>query len=93
MVDFSFHKISEKEREEIKKEAKNLMDFFSKKLSKIKDIHVKDFIEKDSKIEFEREEKTHGKKETNNEGFSKKIMFENAPNKNKDFLIGEKGGW
>ena len=34
-MDFLFHKVSEKEKEEIKKQAKSIMDKFSEKLSKI----------------------------------------------------------
>ena len=38
--------------------------------------------------EFERSE---GKKQ--DESFSRKKMFDNAPDKNDDFIVGEKGGW
>ena len=37
MSDLLFHKVSEKEREDIKKEAKRIMDSFSRKLEKVSD--------------------------------------------------------
>lgn len=86
MSDFLFHKVSEKEKEDIKREAKKLMDDFSEKLSVIEDKKLK---YSDEVQEFEREE---GDK-VNGEEFSREIMFENAPKKNKDFIIAEKGGW
>lgn len=107
MSDFLFHKVSEKEKEEIKKEAKRIMDNFSKKLSKIDKKIPEPLIERD---DFEREEyptapqqspghpsqrnakfKTQPDKEEK-EDFRKRF-FENAPNKNKDFIIAEKKKW
>jgi hypothetical protein len=35
-MDFLFHTLSEKEREDIRKEAKRILDSFSEKLSKVK---------------------------------------------------------
>ena len=87
-MDFLFHKVSEKEKEQIKKQAKSIMDNFSKKISKIDKKISEPLIERD---EFEREEssKTEGKIENN---FRERI-FENAPNKNKDFILAEKKKW
>jgi Asp-tRNA(Asn)/Glu-tRNA(Gln) amidotransferase C subunit len=86
MTDFLFHKVSDKEKEEIKKEAKAIMDKFSKKLSKVDKKISESLIERD---EFEREEK--GGKESNSD--FRKRMFENAPEKNKDFILAEKKKW
>ncbi len=86
MADFFAGKISDKEKEEIKKKAKSIMDDFSKKLSKI-DKSVEDSSGLEYK-EFEREEG-----ESCESDLDREIMFENAPNKNKDFIIGEKGKW
>ncbi len=86
MADFLWHKVSEKEKKEIKKQAKAIMDGFSKKLSKIDKKMPEMLIKRD---EGEREE-SGGKK--CDEEF-RKIMFENAPNKNKDFIIAEKKSW
>ena len=84
--DFLFHEVSEKEREEIKQEAKKLMDSFYNKLNKIKQKMQEHFVERD---EFEREE---GEGTEPNKEF-RNAMFDNAPNKNKDFIIAEKKGW
>lgn len=84
MTDFLWHKVSEQEREQIKKQAKEIMDSFSRKLDKIGKIE-ESFIERD---EFERKEGKGKPLE-----IDKEIMFENAPRKNKDFIVAEKGGW
>ena len=86
MSDFLFHNVSEKEKESIKKQAKEIMDKFSKKLERINKKTGDSFVERD---DFEREE-DEGKKP--NEDFRKR-MFENAPNKNDDFILGEKKSW
>ena len=85
MADFLWHKVSEKEKGEIEKQAKEIMDGFSRKLSNIgKDIP-------EMLIEMENGEREEGKKIDIE--IDREIMFENAPNKNKDFIIGEKKGW
>ncbi len=86
MADFLWHKVSEKEKQEIKEQAKKIMDSFSKKLSKIDKKMAEPLIERDK---GEREE---GEGEKCDNEF-RKIMFENAPNKNKDFIIGERKSW
>ena len=105
MADFLWHKVSESEKEEIRKQAKKIMDNFSKKLDKVGTME-ESFIERD---EFERKEKInfslghkpprHFVNKMSEEGKEKpleldrEIMFENAPCKNKDFIVAEKGGW
>jgi hypothetical protein len=85
-MDFLWHKVSEKEKKEIEEQAKKIMDNFSLKLSKIKD-EIKDIS---SEGDFsERIEKEGGQ----DENFSKEILFSNAKNKNKDFIIAEKKEW
>jgi Asp-tRNA(Asn)/Glu-tRNA(Gln) amidotransferase C subunit len=83
--DFLFHKISEKEKQEIKDQAKKIMDSFSKKLSQIKENIAEPLIER------ENGERNEG--ETPQNKIDRDIMFQNAPTKNKDFIIAEKGGW
>jgi Asp-tRNA(Asn)/Glu-tRNA(Gln) amidotransferase C subunit len=83
---FLFREISEKEKEEVKKQAKQIMDSFSEKISELK-LETKDIIV--SKDVCERDENNEKK----DEDFDKRIMFENAPEKNKEFIIAEKGGW
>ena len=85
-MDFLFHEVSEKEREEIKKQAKDIMDKFSEKLSKIDKKIPEPLIERE---EFERIEE-EGKE--SNYDFRKRL-FENAPKKNKDFILTEKKKW
>ena len=83
-MDFLFHEMSEKEKEEVKKQVNSIIDSFSKKLSTIKEKIDEQFIEREK---FEREE------EGNPSEINKEIMFENAPESNKDFIIAEKKRW
>jgi len=84
-MDFLWHKVSEKEKEEIKKEAERIMNSFSKKLEKVK-ANVKVL---DSSLEnFERAENSGENCEIDRE-----IMFDNAPNKTKYSIVAEKGDW
>jgi len=86
MTDFLFHSLSEKEKEGVKKEAKKIIDSFSEKLLKVK-------IPKDEPVikrkDFEREEGNG----TETDEVLKELILENAPNKNKDFIIAEKKKW
>ena len=82
--DFTWHKVSEKEKEEISKKAKSIMDSFSKKLSKVKGKIEESYVERE---DFERDEGGEAL------SIDKKIMFENAPQKNKDSIIAEKKKW
>ena len=84
--DFLWHAVSEKEREEIKKEAKAIMDGFYGKLSKIKTKILEPLIER------EQGERQEGEGNECNDEF-KKTMFENAPNKQGDFITAEKKKW
>lgn len=85
-MDFLFHKVSEEEKIKIKEQAKKIIDDFSKKLSRIEKGAKEPLIEMK---EFERQEG----KNKRDESFSRKKMFENAPDKNDDFIIAEKGEW
>ena len=84
-MDFLFHKVSEKEKEEIKEQARSIIESFAVQLSKI-DKNIGD-----SPIERDKCERKEG--EEFDDSFSREIMFENAPKKNKDFIIAEKGDW
>jgi len=85
-MDFLWHAVSEKEKEKIKKEAKRIMDSFSEKLEGI-DKKISEPL--GERGEGEREEGKGGEGE---EDF-RELMFKNAPEKNKDFIIAEKKGW
>jgi len=85
MTDFLFHKVSDKEKEQIRKQAKSIMDDFSSKLSKVDKKMSEPLIER---LEGERQEGKESCSEIN-----KKTMFENAPDKNSDFIIAERKKW
>ena len=85
-MDFLWHNVSEKEKEDIKRQAKKIMDKFSKRLEKVK-LSDKSKISEQG-LEFEREENSKNERE-----IDRKIMFENAPDKNKDFIVSEKKKW
>ena len=85
-MDFLWHNVSEKEKEDIKRQAKKIMDKFSKRLEKVKLSDKPKTSEQG--LEFEREENSKNERE-----IDRKIMFENAPDKNKDFIVSEKKKW
>ncbi len=78
--------ISEKEREEIKKEAKNILDNFASALEKVGKIKGKSFKRE---LGGFREE---GKGEKCDDDFRRR-MFENAPEKEGDCIVAEKKKW
>ncbi len=83
---FLWHHVSEEEKEKIREGAKRIMDDFGKALEKIDSGGDFVFVEREV---FVREE---GNALKNDSDF-KKIMFENAPKKNKHSILAEKGGW
>lgn len=83
-MDFLWHKVSDKEKEVITKQAKAIMDDFSRKLSKVDKLKEAEIIRDVS----ERPEDS-GKCSY----IDKKTMFENAPSSNKDFILAEKKSW
>jgi len=85
-MDFLWHSVSEKEKEEIKKQAKGIMDSFSRKLEKVEHLAKEEPL-----IEREKGEREESIKEKTE--IDRKIMFENAPEKNEDFIIAEKKEW
>lgn len=86
MDDFLFHKLNEEEKSRIREQAKKMLDSFSGKISKVQ-------VSEDEPV-IERKEFERGEKNGENCDISfKKIMFENAPHKNKDFIIAEKKSW
>jgi len=85
LMDFLYHKLSEKEKEEIRKQVDSILDSFSAKLSKI------DGKVEDNFIEREKCERLEGGEQ--DKSFSRETMFKNVPEKNKDFIIAEKKKW
>jgi len=84
-MDFLFHKVSENEKKEIQKQAKKIMDDFSGQLGKVKGEISESLIDRG---EGQRDE---GSVECNK--ISREIMFENAPEKKGDFIVGEEKSW
>jgi Asp-tRNA(Asn)/Glu-tRNA(Gln) amidotransferase C subunit len=79
-----WHKISEKEKEEIKKSAKKILDEFASKLEKIK-------------VEECLFEKGEGLRQEGEPWKSEKdfidLIFSNAPLVEDNSIVAEKGGW
>lgn len=94
MSDFLFHKVDEKEKEEIKSQAADIINSFSKKLESVENLPEESVVERE---EFYREEECkevseEEKEKPGNKEFKKKLL-ENAPKKNKDFILSEKKKW
>lgn len=81
--EFTWHEVKEEEKKEIEKKAKIIMDSFSKKIEKI-DI---------SKKNKEEETDSRRKNYEDSAKINREIMFSNAREKNKDFIIAEKKKW
>ncbi|MFH0831263.1 MAG: hypothetical protein V1886_00115 [archaeon] len=83
---FLWHKVSSEEQEKIKKEAKEIMDSFSKALEK-------------AEAEMPEEHIVRRAQQSRKEGRGKidrdfrKLFFENAPSKSGDYIKAERGKW
>jgi hypothetical protein len=76
--------IDEKKRVVIEKQAKEILDKFSKALAKVSAEEVS--------VEREQDRREEGKKCEASSEF-RNIMFENAPQKQKDFIVAERKSW
>ena len=85
-MDFLWHSVSEQEKKDIQKQAKKIMDSFSKKLSDLDKKAEEPVIERGEGMREEQEGKEC------DETF-REILFKNAPNKNDDFIKAEKKKW
>lgn len=81
---YTWHAVTEEEKEEIRKNAKNLLDEFSHKLEKIKTSEQKPESKDNLRPESE------GWK--TNEDF-REIMSDNAPMVEDGLIIAERGAW
>jgi hypothetical protein len=79
-----WHHVSEQEKEEIRKNAKRIMDEFGAKLEKIK--VEEEFLEQGEGMRQE------GEAWKTQEDF-REILFDNAPLVDDDCIVAEKGGW
>jgi hypothetical protein len=84
-------------QDKIEKEAKQILDKFAKALEKVeKEYELNFYVERE---EFERIEIASSEsKDSENSTFAdnsdfKQRILENAPNKDENFIIAEKGGW
>ena len=86
MASYLWKKLSDKEKQQIKQEAKKLILEFGDTIENLPDI-PESVVEREKDVRGEGEEESCGSEEFRN------LMFENAPRKKGDFIQGEKGGW
>jgi len=79
-----WHEVSEKEKEEIRKESKKLLNEFASKLEKVK--------AKESHFQREDGQREEGDGWKTDEEF-RTHMLNNAPFVEDDSIVAEKGGW
>jgi hypothetical protein len=77
--------MNEKEIETLRVETKKLLDKFSKALDSVKN-------SEEWNVEREEDRRKEGSGTEADKDF-RKIMLENAPNKNEDFILAEKKSW
>jgi len=85
-MDFLWRKVSEKEQESIKKEAKEILDKFSKSLEK-----VESKIKETKGVQRDRQLREESKAQRD-KGF-KKLFLKNVPKSEDDYVMAEKGAW
>ena len=96
MTDYLWHKVSEKEKQEISTQSKKIMDNFAKALVGVEqEAEIEDKDEPLKKVPKTKEKEStrqEGEGQDSNKEF-RKITLENAPNKDEDFIIAEKKKW
>ncbi len=96
-MDFLFHALSDKEKEDIRKEAKKIINDFSEKLSHVRVQEEEPVVERKNFERAEGESSRVPHREAPaprpNDSDFKERMLENAPEKNKDSIIAETGKW
>lgn len=80
--------INEEEQEKIKKETRKLLDEFSKALDKVKTGEESN-VERDE----DRRKEGEGCEALSEDGSFRKIILENAPQHDENFIIAEKKSW
>ena len=81
---FTYHKVTEKEKQQIQKDSKKLLNEFASKLSKIKS--------KEDHFQNESGTREEGNGWETDPEF-KSTMLANAPFTDKDSIVAEKGAW
>lgn len=84
MTNFTWHEVSEKEKEQIRKDSKKLLNEFASKLDKIK--------AKEGHFQNESGTREEGDGWKTDEEF-KSTILSNAPFAEDGFIVAEKGGW
>jgi len=84
-MDFLWHRVSEKEKEGIKNQAKEIMDSFEKELKKVESQKVE--------LGVMRKEQLRDETKVENDYDFRKRFLENAPSKDGDLIKAEKGSW
>ncbi len=84
-MSYVWRKLSEDEKEQIQKDAKKLILEFGERVEGLKE-REEVFVERGGEV---REETGGCEKDSE----FRELIFENAPKKNKDFIIDEKGDW
>lgn len=86
-----WRRVSEAEKKQIEEKAKRIMLDFGKTLEKLPKVKEA-VVERDVFMREESEVKNMNSDSDNNTDF-RKIMFDNAPNKEGDCIVAEKGKW
>ena len=81
---YTWHAVTEDEKEEIRKNAKNLLDEFSAKIAKVS--------VREKKEEGEENLREEGEGWETNEKF-RELMMDNAPMVEDGLIMTDKGGW
>lgn len=81
---YTWHQVTEEEKQKIRDNAKKLLDEFSSKLSKIKSI--------ETKTENKENLRTEKNGWTTNNDF-RELMMDNAPTVEDGLIIAERGKW
>jgi len=89
-MDFLWQNLSEKDKEDVKKQVQGILESFSKKLSQIDQDTKEPIIERE---ECTREELKNNQGKGDESNFSREKMFKNAPNKSESFIIAERKKW
>ena len=81
-----WRRVSEAEKKQIEDKAKRIMLDFGKTLEKLPKV-------KEAVVERESFMREESKSESERDSDFRKIMFDNAPNKEGDCIVAEKGKW
>jgi len=84
-MDFLWHKVSDKEKEDIKKQAKEIMDSFEKELKKVES--------QKTELGVKRKDQTRMETKAYCDPDFRNRFLDNAPHREGDLIKAEKGKW